>query len=417
MNSETDFKIAALCTAYYPGSHADVIVSRWLDPHPTDAEWGWQPRTRIASLYVAQFPPDATLFDLPKSQWRTLSFRPDLDLAKPTAREYGVPLFDTIRDALTLGGDGLAVDGVLLIGEHGNYPVNARRQTLYPRKEFFDEIAAVFRDSGRSAPVFCDKHLSWNIAWAQEMVAAARQLNFPFMAGSSLPYSFRVMPELLPGADLVEGVMVFYGGTEVYGFHSLEAMQRFVETRAPPDPRSEALGTRIEDRGGGERGIQALTVYVGDDVWAAMERGAWSRELFDRALATCQKTAPGDVRENCRQPSPYDNHTGPTAFVLEHADGLRTTHVQLEGHIEDFGLALRTRDGAIHANRWEAGDAQSFHGHFATLNAKIQDMFLTGLPPAPIERTFLTTMTIASCMHALETPGVRIETPHLRVAY
>jgi hypothetical protein len=395
-------KIAAICTTYYPGSHADVIASRWLDPHPADAQWGWRPQTCIASLYVAQIPPDASLLDVPKSQWRTASFkwRSNLDLATPTAREYGVPMFRTIREALTLGGDDLAVDGVLLIGEHGDYPVNEFGQTLYPRKELFDEIVAVFREAGRSVPLFNDKHLSWNMAWAQEMVSTSRELKFPMMAGSSLPYSFRLKPPLPHGADLAEAVMVFYGGTDVYGFHSLEAMQAFVETRA-----------------GGESGIQAVTTYADEAVWDALEADAWSRELFDAALATCERVAPGDMRENCRQPSPYDHVTCPTAFVLEHADGLRTTHIQLQGHVEDFGLAIRRRDGVIHANRWEEGSPDTFYGHFATLDAKIQDMFLTGQPPAPIERNLLTTMTIATCLHALATPGARVETPHLLVAY
>jgi len=400
MERAADFKIAAICTTYYPGSHADVIVSRWLDPHPTDTDWGWQPQTRIASLYVAQFPPGQALIDLPRSQWRTLSFRADLDLAKPTARAYGVPVFDTIRETLTLGGEALAVDGVLLIGEHGDYPVNAQGQTLYPRKEFFDEIVAVFRESGRAVPMFNDKHLSWNKAWAQEMVQTSRQLKFPFMAGSSLPYSFNLIPPLPPSPILTEGVMTFYGGAEVYGFHSLEAMQRFVETRA-----------------GGESGIRSITVYKGDDVWAAMEQGAWSRELFDAALAACPSALPGDVRENCRKPSPYDDLGSPTAFVLEHTDGLRTAHVQLEGHIQDFGLAIRQSNGTLHTNRWEEGKPESFYGHFAALDAKIQTMFLTGQPPAPIERALLTTKTIASCMHALATPGMRIETPDLHLAY
>jgi hypothetical protein len=400
MTSPNDFKIAAVCTAYYPASHADVIVSRWLEPHPTDAAWGWQPRTRIASLYVAQFQPDQSLNDLPKSQWRTFGYKPGLELARPTAREYGVPLFDMIRAALTFGGDTLAVDGVLLIGEHGDYPRNDYGQILYPRKEFFDQIVAVFRESGRSVPVFCDKHLSWNIAWAQEMVETARELEFPLMAGSSVPYSMRLQPPLLPSAGIVEGVALYYVGSEVYGFHSLEAMQTFVETRI-----------------GGETGIVAITAYKGDDVWAAMDADAWSRDLFDAALTTCADVTPGDMRENCKRASPYDRHGSPTAFVLEHADGLRTTHVLLDGHIHDFALAVRERDGTVHANRWEAGDSDVFYAHFAALDAKIQDMFLTGQLPAPIERTLLTTMTIASCMHALDTPGVRIETPHLHVVY
>ncbi len=393
-------KIAAICTTYFPASHADVIVSRWLDAAPTDAGWGWQPCTQIASLYVAQRRPDRRPLDTPHAQWRSLAFDHDLDLGQPIAHTYSVLMFDSIRDALTLGGSSLAVDGVLLIGEHGDYPTNALGQKLYPRKEFFDQIVAVFRESNRCAPVFCDKHLSWNSDWAQEMVAVAREMGFPLMAGSSLPYSFTLKPPLPTSAELTEGVAVFYGGAEVYGFHSLEAMQAFVETRV-----------------GGERGIRAITTYRGEGVWEALAQGAWSRDLFDAALAACHNVKPGNMHENACQSSAYDPWGSPTAFVFEHADGLRTAHIQLEGHIEDFAIAIRRRDGAIHANRWEAGGPEDFYGHFAALDAKIQEMFLTTCSPAPIERTLLTSMTIAVCMQALTTPGQRIETPQLQIAY
>lgn len=405
--------IAAICTTFFPGSHADVIVSRWLEPHAGDAAWGWQPQTRIAALHVVQVPPDRSLFDVPKTEWRTAPFRfkSELDLSGPTARAYGVPVFDSVRDALTLGGGALAVDGVLLIGEHGDYPTNAYGQKLYPRKELFDEIVAVFRASGRAVPVFNDKHLSWNGEWAQEMVQTAHELDFPLMAGSSLPYSFTLKPPLPLGADLEEAVMVFYGGTDIYGFHSLEAMQAFVETRA-----------------GGERGIRAITTYTGDAVWEALAAGAWSQSLFDKALAACTRVSPGEMRDNCRKASPYDAFSYPNAFVLEHADGLRTSHIQLEGHIQDFGLAIRRHSsndgsddnqsaGVVHANRWDEGGPETFFGHFATFSARIQAMFLTGRPPVNIARNLLTTMSAEACLHALATPGARIATPQLMISY
>jgi hypothetical protein len=385
----TTFKIAAICTVYFPASHADVIVSRWLAPRPTDAAWGWAPRTQIAALYVAQFPAN-DLSSLTAEERQARRFSPGDDLARLTAREHDLPLYLTIRDALTLGGDRLAVDGVLLIGEHGEYPFNEYGQHLYPRKEFFDEIVAVFAESGRSVPVFCDKHLSWNMDWAREMVDTARRLGFPLMAGSSLPYSTRLQPPLPPNSAIQEGVGLFYVGPETYGFHSLEGMQAFVETRA-----------------GGETGIAAITTYRGDAVWAAMEQGAWSRELFEVALRACVHVKEGDVRANCQ----------PVAFCFEHTDGLRTTYVLLEGHIQDFAFALRTAGGQIHANRWEAGDFDNFFGHFATLNHQIEEMFLTGRASVPIERTLLTTLSIATAMHALATPGVRIPTPQLQIAY
>ena len=56
----------------------------------------------------------------------------------------------------------LAVDGVLLIAEHGDDPANEKGQKLYPRYELFEQILSVFRNSGRTVPVFNNKHLSWN---------------------------------------------------------------------------------------------------------------------------------------------------------------------------------------------------------------------------------------------------------------
>ena len=61
-------------------------------------------------------------------------------------------IYPTIAEALTLGGGKLAVDGVVLVGEHGNYPRNEKGQTKYPRYEFFQQIVEVFRASGRARP-------------------------------------------------------------------------------------------------------------------------------------------------------------------------------------------------------------------------------------------------------------------------
>ena len=81
---------------------------------------------------------------------------------------------------------------MLLIGEHGNYPLNEIGQKQYPRYEFFKQIVDVFREDGRTTPVFNDKHLSWKFEWAKEMVDTSKQLKFPFLAGSSLPVTWRM---------------------------------------------------------------------------------------------------------------------------------------------------------------------------------------------------------------------------------
>src|SRR5579864_2166039 len=112
-------KIAAIITEYRPHSHADVIVTKFLRGFPTE-DGLVAPRTDIASLYVDQFPA--------------------ADLSRPLAREHGVPIYPSIRKALTLGGQELAVDGVLLIGEHGDYSWNEKQQQLFPRKYFMEQI-------------------------------------------------------------------------------------------------------------------------------------------------------------------------------------------------------------------------------------------------------------------------------------
>ena len=47
----------------------------------------------------------------------------------------------------------------------------------------------------------------------------------------------------------------------------------------------------------------------------------------------------------------------------------------------------------------------------------VQEMFLTGVPQYPVERTLLTSGTTDAAMESLYRGGVRIETPHLHVRY
>src|SRR5262249_23275692 len=123
---------------------------------------------------------------------------PAADMAREVARQFNIPIYPTIAEALCRGGTGLAVDAVLSIGEHGRYPVNAKGQREYPRKRFFDEIVKVFEASGRGVPVFNDKHLSYRWDWASAMYDTSRRLHFPLMSGSSVPLAQRRPPLELP---------------------------------------------------------------------------------------------------------------------------------------------------------------------------------------------------------------------------
>ena len=126
-------RIAAIITEYRSGSHADVVIGKYLEGYRQDEKAPY-PRSKIVSMFTEQVPKG--------------------DMSRERAKKFGVPVFRTVAEALTLGGDKLAVDGVILIGEHGAYPVNDKEQTLYPRFEMFLKITDVFRQSGRAVPVF-----------------------------------------------------------------------------------------------------------------------------------------------------------------------------------------------------------------------------------------------------------------------
>ena len=148
------------------------------------------------------------------------------------AAQYGVQIKPTIEQALTLDTGKLAVDGVLIIGEHGDYPYNDKGQHMYPRRQFMEETIHAFQKTGSTAPVFNDKHLGFAWRDAKWMYDQSRHMNFPLMAGSSLPTTWR-RPELeIPlDTELEEAVAIGYGGMEAYGFHALETLQCMVERR------------------------------------------------------------------------------------------------------------------------------------------------------------------------------------------
>ena len=57
------------------------------------------------------------------------------------------------------------------------------------------------------------------------------------------------------------------------------------------------------------------------------------------------------------------------------------------------------------------------HPHFVYMGLNIQEMFLTGQPQYPVERTLLTSGALAAAMESRHRGHVRVETPHLAVAY
>jgi hypothetical protein len=105
-------KLAIVTTEWRYHSHAWHMGERFLVGYPRFGRWH-RPPFDVVSAYVDQFPEN--------------------DLSRDRSREFGFTIYPTIAGALRAGGDKIAVDAVLLIGEHGNYPDNEFGQRQYPR--------------------------------------------------------------------------------------------------------------------------------------------------------------------------------------------------------------------------------------------------------------------------------------------
>ena len=377
-------KIALLGTVVSLHSHAQ----HFLDRLALGYTWGgkWQPpQVDLVSLFVDQFPAK--------------------DLARSRAKKYGIPIFPSIAEALTLGTGKLAVDGVVIIAEHGDYPRNETGQTLYPRYEFFKQAVEVFETSGRSVPVFNDKHLSTDWRQCAAMVADAKRLGFPFLAGSSLPVTRRLPAIDLPwGTPLTESVAIGYGGVDSYDFHGLETAQCMSERRR-----------------GGEAGIRSVQALRGAKMWEQVAMRETTQRLLVAALCRSHNLPVVEGYQNAPVSFDWARRVFPDAFAyfIEHRDGFRTTLFMLP--IRDFNYAgLDGETDAITSCQMYLpmpGSSSTTADFFNPLVHHITRMVLENRAPYPIERTLLTSGMLLTAVESLHREGAIIETPEMEVRY
>ena len=378
-------RIAVITTIYRYLSHAQHFADRFLVGYPREGRWH-RPNMKVVSLYVDQ--------------------KPEGDQSENRAREFGFSVYPTIADALRCGTDKLAVDAVLLIGEHGEYPINEMSQVLYPRYDFFKECVKVFEEDARAVPIFNDKHLSYSFDKAKEMVDDAHRLGFGLLAGSSLPVTWRLPDVDIPIDSELEGaVMVGVGGSDPMDYHALEAMQCMVERRK-----------------GGETGVAAVQLIDGDQVWKAGEEGRWSMELLEAALSRSD-TPCGLTDEDGRTQNMIANGElqrlveNPAAYFIEYNDGFQATLLMLNGAVRDYCFAAKLKNETTLISTQFFLTPTPNVTYSACLVSKIEELFETGVAPYPAERTLLVSGTLESCLKSRHQGNVRLETPQLTVEY
>lgn len=377
--------VAFLGTEVRRHSHAQ----HFLDRLTAGYSWGgrWQkPRVDVASVFIDQFP--------------------DGDLGKQRIAKHNLKQLDNIADCLTLGGHDLAVDGVVIIAEHGKYPDNEKGQKRYPRYDWFKQVVKVFEKTGKSVPVFNDKHLSTEWNECAEMVADSKRLGFEFLAGSSLPVTVRFPSIDMPyNADLKESVCVAYGGVDSYDIHALETAQCMSERRR-----------------GGEVGAKSVRALKGPSVWEVLDRS--DREIT-RKLVTSALTRSHNLPVDGGFPTgpvTYEwakkTFPDPTAYFIEHLDGFRTTMILTR--IQDFNYAGYLASGDVISCQMYL--PMPTHGSttadfFNPLTRHIEDLVINNKANYPVERTLLCSGMVIAGVNSLHKGQKKIDTPHLNVRY
>lgn len=360
--------VAAVATVYFKNSHADVLLGKILDGW--EQQGGDGPALNLTSVYIEQFP--------------------EGEIGREMCRKQGVKICDTISEALTLGEDRLAVEGVISIGEHGDYPYNEIGQHLFPRRRFLEEIAATFEKCEQVVPVFSDKHLG--PAWddAHWMYERTRELQIPFMAGSSLPVGYRLREVDLPlNSPLKSAVGIGYSGLDVYGIHALEFYQSHVERRA-----------------GGEQGVRSVQFLTGPEMWRTVDEGVVSRSALEAAFAIVPKRGTPDMRK--------DDEAG--LFLFEYIDGFVGAVFMFRCvHGTAIGMEVQGKNRPLATAFDERSTPR--HPHFAYLLKAIEGMIHTGRPAYPVERTLLTSGILDRGLNSRAAQGERIETPELQISY
>jgi hypothetical protein len=363
--------VAAIVTEYRRDSHADVIVGKILEGFNQDGGMG--PALRLAALYTDQTPKN--------------------DLSRALAKRHNFRIARSIEEAITLGGNRVAVAGVLSIGEHGVYPhTEDTRQHMYPRRRFFDAIVDVFRKHKQVVPIFNDKHLAYSWRDARHMFDTARNMRIPFLAGSSLPVAWRAPALDLPrGCVLIEAVAFGYGGLESYGFHTLETLQCMVERRR-----------------GGETGVANVQAVTGEAIAGALKARRWSRDLLDAAVETTPVPRGGRRKE-------FDRNA--VFMLIEYRDGLKAAVAMNTGQGSQFAFAGQIRGEVRPPATWFRLQDGRPYGHFGHLLRAIEHTIHTRQPAYPVERTLLTTGILDAVMHSAAENNRLINTPELAIQY
>jgi hypothetical protein len=280
--------------------------------------------------------------------------RDDFGLAVASAQA------DVLRDA----------DAVVLAGPGITTPDGLIRAAI--------ELAPV------QTPIFVHGLLGSTPAAAAELLRLAAGRGSPILAGTATPFAFKLPEVSVPeGAGLREGLIVVQGDFPAAELDGLEGLLPVLERRKH-----------------GEGGVERLRSLDAESLWQAGEKGGWSWPLLAAALSRSD-TPQGNALVDGRNEDlvglglvpKMARH--PRGWIFEHADGLRSALLVLDGVVADINFAVSVRGGGIiSAQLFRAPLPQQ--EHYNGLAAALLEFFTTGREPWPLRRSLLEGALIAA---------------------
>jgi hypothetical protein len=252
-------------------------------------------------------------------------------------------------------------------------------------------VDSVIQAAGAGATVFVYGALADTLQHARQLLAKAKSRGVELISGTAVCVTWRLPEVELPlGEPLKQAMIVVQGEfplAELYGL--------------------DGLLPTLERRSSGESGVREIRHGRGQEVWslAAAGSGDAPREpmtpserharwpLLGAALSRSDSPQGDPVRDGRTQdllglglvPQLAKD---PRAWRLDHANGLRTTILVLDGVVNDYNFAVHGADGTILSAQLFLPPAPQRH-EFSRLAAVIEKYFVSGIAPWPANRSLL----------------------------
>jgi hypothetical protein len=212
---------------------------------------------------------------------------------------------------------------------------------------------------------------------AEQVIALATSRKLPLLAGSAIAVTWRLPEADIPsGLWLKEALVVVQGRFPQAELDALEALLPLVETRV-----------------GGESGLRKVRFLEGAGFWEAGRQGRWSWPLLAAAISRSDSPQGDAVLDGRTQ-----DIVGlglvpklarePRGWVLEHADGLRSSILVLDGVVADYNFAVQASNGQVLSAQLYRPPPPAQH-EFSRLAEVIEDFFRTAKAPWTLRRSLL----------------------------